>query len=103
MGTGYWPAGVDRSETIDAFLRAYGTVGYRLCFDGLLESGIEKIALYVKGEPGSEVPTHAALQLEDGRWTSKLGPFEDIRHSSDADVEGPIYGRVYCYLARPRR
>jgi hypothetical protein len=103
MGVGYWPANIDRAETTEVFLRAYGTLGYTLCFDGTLEPGIEKIALYAKGPEGSEVPTHAALQLETGEWTSKLGDFEDITHGTTAAVECPTYGRVICYLARPRR
>lgn len=89
--------------TTAAFLSAYGTLGFTLCFDGVLEDGVEKLALYGTGPKGSEVPTHAALQLENGEWTSKLGPFEDIRHTSASSVEGPVYGHVICYLARPRQ
>jgi hypothetical protein len=40
------------------------------------------------------IPTHAALQLESGDWTSKLGDFEDISHSTIEAVSGPVYGRV---------
>ena len=83
-------------------MQTYATLGYTLYFDGTLEPGIEKIALYGKGPHGSELPTHAALQLETGKWTSKLGVFEDIQHDTSADVHGPTYGRVICYLGRPR-
>jgi hypothetical protein len=103
MGIGYWPHDIDRAVTTEAFLRAYRTLGYGLCFDGTLEPGIEKIAIYGKGPLGSEVPTHAALQLETGEWTSKLGIFEDVAHTTPAAVECDIYGRVICYLARARR
>ena len=102
MGIGYWPPNVTRADTTEAFLSAYKALGYTLCFDGTLEAGIEKIALYGNGPAGQEIPTHAALQLEGGAWTSKLGDFEDIIHTTPADAEGPIYGRVICYLARPR-
>jgi len=103
MGVGYWPPNVARNTSTEAFLRAYGNLGFTLCFDGTLEPGIEKIAIYGKGPAGSEVPTHAALQLENGKWSSKLGDFEDISHATAADVAGPAYGHVICYLARPRR
>lgn len=103
MAIGYWPPNVVRAVTIDAFLRAYATLGYTLCFDGVLEPGIEKIAIYGKGQQGAELPTHAAVQLENGSWSSKLGDFEDVAHNAAADAEGPVYGRVICYLARPRR
>jgi hypothetical protein len=83
-------------------MAAYETLGYTLCFDGALQDGIEKIALYGKGAVGSEVPTHAALQLESGKWTSKLGPFEDVHHDTPDDAMGPVYGRVLCFMSRPR-
>jgi hypothetical protein len=102
MGKGYWPPDIPRQETLAAFLEAYGTLGFKLCFDGSLQAGKQKLAIYGRGQPGSEVPTHAALQLEDGQWTSKIGSFEDITHKTPAAVEGPVYGKVVCYLVRPR-
>ncbi len=99
---GYWPPGIKRSETKEAFVRAYRTLGFHHCDDGALEPGNEKIALFGKGPHGSERPTHAACQLESGEWTSKLGTFEDIVHSRVEDVAGPEYGRAVCYLSRPR-
>jgi len=103
MGKSYWPPGVTRAETIPAFLEAYQTLGFRLCTDGALETGIEKVAIYGRGQAGAEVPTHASLQLKSGQWTSKIGPFEDIHHETLNGVSGPIYGHVIRYLARPRR
>jgi hypothetical protein len=102
MGIGYWPQGINRVVTTESFLRAYGTLGFSLCFDGTLAAGIEKVAIYGKGPAGTEVPTHAALQLENGQWTSKIGPFEDISHETSALVNGPVYGAVICHLARRR-
>src|SRR5437868_199526 len=43
----YWPDGVAREETVEAFVAAYGTMGYERCRDGRLEAGFERIALYV--------------------------------------------------------
>ncbi len=37
--------------------------------NGLLEEGFEKLALYSQGM----MYTHAARQLPDGQWTSKIG------------------------------
>ena len=101
MGVGFWPSRIPRKVTVEAFLKAYGTRGYRLCFDGSLEAGIQKIALYGKDQGNGVVPTHAALQLESGEWTSKLGPFEDIKHATVQDVDGPVYGAVICFLSKP--
>lgn len=102
MGIGYWPHGISRKVTTEAFIGAFATKGFVLCFDGSLEPGIQKLALYGKGQSGSEEPTHAALQLDSGQWTSKLGPFEDINHTTVEAASGPVYGSVICYLRRPR-
>ena len=97
-----WPPIVQRAVTVDAFMQAYGTLGFALCFDGTLEAGSEKIVIFGKGPEGSEIPTHAAIQLESGQWSSKVGVFEDITHATADAVNGPVYGRVICYLARLR-
>ncbi|MGH7151714.1 MAG: DUF7689 domain-containing protein, partial [Planctomycetota bacterium] len=44
---------------------------------------------------------HLARQIEDGRWTSKLGEREDIVHALRG-VEGGSYGRVARILMRKR-
>lgn len=81
---------------------AYETLGYDLCYDERLEEGVEKIALYGIDNPdGTIEPTHAARQLSSGEWTSKLGPFEDISHTSLDDLNGPTYGHKICCMSRP--
>jgi|SRR5713101_4102382 len=98
----YWPDGVSREVTIPAFLAAFATLGFVECDNGKLDSSFEKIALYGNRVPwGTIEPTHAARQLPDGKWTSKLGVLEDITHNKDADVNGPIYGGVVHYMKRP--
>jgi hypothetical protein len=101
---GWWPAGVKRAETIEAFVEAYGTLGFRLCYDGSLQPGVEKVAIFGIRPSENElpIPTHAALQLESGEWSSKLGDFEDISHSPVDAVAGPLYGTVICFLERQR-
>jgi hypothetical protein len=98
--TGYWPPKVPREETIEAFIRAYGTLGYVECNDATLEPGYEKIAIYATHSMGVHSPTHAAKQLPDGRWTSKLGVCEDITHTAVDCLVGPRYGAPICYLKR---
>lgn len=85
-----------------AFMQAYETLGFRLCFGDALENGVEKVAIFGKERNGVIIPTHAALQLESGAWTSKLGDFEDIEHSILDAVNGPVYGRPVVYMKRPR-
>jgi hypothetical protein len=96
-GTDTWPAGVPREATVEAFILAFATLRYSPCESGGLETGYEKVALYAL----DGLPKHAARQLPDGRWTSKLGPGPVITHNTPRGVEGPVYGVVYCYLRRP--
>lgn len=101
-GVSYWPQGVPREETVDAFVAAYATKGFRECADGALESGVEKITLFARMERGMVIPTHATRQLASGDWSSKMGPLEDISHTTADAPRGPMYGLPVCYLARPR-
>jgi hypothetical protein len=93
-----WPQGVPRQETVEAFLATLAICSFTICDTADLESGFEKIAIYADAR-GS--PSHAARQLENGRWTSKLGVREDIEHDLHA-LEGTEYGKVVAIVRRVR-
>jgi hypothetical protein len=99
----YWPPRIDRQATLDVFIAAYATLGYEVCATGDFDRRYEKVALFADSHG---VPTHAARQLQNGHWTSKLGPSEDIEHEL-AGLEGVAYGAVVKFLRRrlraPRR
>ena len=91
----YWPPGAPREATMDAFIVAYGLSGYLARSDPNLEPGVGKVAVYaLNGRP-----THAARQLPDGWWASKLGSDIDVEHEFDA-LDGPVYGRPAVVLAK---
>ena len=72
-----------------------------MCQDAEVINGIEKIAIYADAFGDF---THAARQLRDGRWTSKLGDLDDIEHESLEEVAGAPdcdYGVVVRYMMRP--
>jgi hypothetical protein len=92
----YWPPDVPREETVEAFLAACAAMGFSPCATADVEPGLEKIALYAQGA----VPTHAARQLPDGWWTSKLGPSIDIEHAHLGAVAGGVYGEPVAFLCR---
>ena len=96
---GYWPESIPNDLTVASFVELFRGVGYEACEDGKLEEGYEKIVIYAHdGEP-----THAARQLPDGQWTSKLGVREDIVHSSPEELQGDdrsSYGRVVLFMVR---
>ncbi|MDY6803909.1 MAG: hypothetical protein SXA11_08890 [Cyanobacteriota bacterium] len=99
---GYWPDGVPRELTLKAFIRAYETIGYLPCDNSEVEPGFQKVAIYAKEDSIDDAgqPTHAARQLPNGRWTSKIGEFEDIEHELD-ELRGYFYGEVVQILKRP--
>lgn len=92
----FWPSQVPREETLDTFVRAYGLQGYTEQTNATLESGKQKVAIYTSTQGA---PTHAARQLSDGWWASKLGQNIDVEHELTA-IEGPEYGAVAVVLAR---
>ena len=94
----YWPPGVPVVASIGSFKEAYGTLGYETCQDGSLEAGFEKIVIYATQEG---IPKHAARQLPNGKWTSKLGKNVDIEHEDPDVVSGPKYGQPVLFMKRP--
>ncbi len=94
----FWPVRIPRVETIPAFVAVFMSLGYVACDGETPEPGQEKVALFADV---NNIPTHAARQLSNGRWTSKLGKAEDIEHELHA-LEGDIYGTVALVMKRPR-
>jgi hypothetical protein len=93
----YWPPGVPREVTVNAFVTAFNLLGYEVCGTFELEDNYLKVVLYAK----DGTPTHMARQLSDGRWASKLGPLQDIEHLNLNDVSGPTYGAPYIFFRKP--
>jgi len=92
----YWPPGLPFVNTVDNYVAAYETIGYARCPDAAYEDGFEKIVIYARN---GEVQ-HAAKQLSDHEWTSKLGDLEDIAHDSVDAVAGGLYGSAVAYVKR---
>jgi hypothetical protein len=86
----FWPTGILREVSLRAFILAFESRGYSICDNQDLEEGYEKIAIFTDA---SNNPTHAARQLNSGKWTSKLGGLEDIEHELDG-VSGELYGKI---------
>ena len=98
----YWPEDLPKELTLDSVVELFRQAGYEICSDGRLQAGYEKIAIYTN-DGG---PTHAARQLENGRWTSKLGNYHDIEHDSLEALNGDGYGEygsVAVFMVRPIR
>ena len=93
----FWPKDVTARPSLAAFSQVFARLGYEVCENASMENGWEKIAIYAM-EDGS--PTHAARQLPDGSWTSKLGRAEDISHVTLDSICGDRYGKVAILLRR---
>jgi hypothetical protein len=94
-GGNHWPID-DTGTTVDSFLKVFATIGFAHVADDSLEAGYEKVAKFAK----EGRVTHAARQLANGRWTSKLGSDVDIEHELHG-LEGEVYGSVVQLLKRP--
>lgn len=92
----FWPIPTLGLSVSDAFDRWFEVDGWEKCSDDNHEPGFEKIALYcIQGQP-----KHAARQLENGLWTSKLGPDIDLTHKLH-ELSGPAYGVPMHVYRRP--
>jgi hypothetical protein len=94
-GDAYWPTGLSRVESVDAFHALFRQLGFESTDDESSVTGVEKVALFANGGK----PTHATRQLPNGNWTRKLGSGEDIEHPLRA-LEGREYGRPAAIYQR---
>lgn len=103
----HWLKDIPLDFSVETITEIFSRHGYESCVDGSLEPSYEKIALYYN--LNDEEISHVARQLPDGRWTSKLGPDEDIEHDNVRALEGDVrrfplcYGIVIRFMRRPVR
>jgi hypothetical protein len=100
----YWPQGVPYDETVNGFIRAFETLGYKRSQSRGFEFGWQKVAIYAKNDG---TVTHMARQHFFGRgWLSKPGDLADILHlhlegiESDPSPMASGYGTVAQILER---
>jgi hypothetical protein len=90
----HWPVQV-RDDTIDCFVDAFATLGYKRCESRSFEFGYQKVAIYANT---LKIVRHMARQHIFGKgWISKIGDFEDITHPELSDIETDPSPLVYGY------
>ena len=94
-GVSWWPPEALNGSDISCLIDAFKKMGHEVCPTCDLEDGYRKVALYCDADGHW---THAARLLHTGYWTSKLGAWIDIQHGDPYSIEGPAYGRVYCFM-----
>ncbi|MDE0679745.1 MAG: hypothetical protein OXI11_05965 [Gammaproteobacteria bacterium] len=82
---------------IESLVEMFTGLEYEQCNDSNTEIGYEKVALY-ENEGEFE---HAALQMPNGRWRSKMGEGPVIEHPNPESLAGGVYGSPAIYMRRP--
>jgi hypothetical protein len=93
----YWPEGVRRDDTVEAWCELFALHGYVECDTDALEAGVEKIAVYASSDGDA---SHVARQLPSGEWTSKIGKLEDIQHRTLASLRCEEFATVVRIMKR---
>ena len=95
-GNYYWPPYATRDSRIESLKEVLAGLGYEPCDDSYLEDGYQKVALYeVQGEA-----KHAAVQMSNGRWRSKMGQGPVVEHRSPESLSGGMYGDATITMRR---
>jgi len=77
------------------FDQFYAAKNWKISKNCKPEKGVRKIALYCNAKG---YPSHAAKQIEDDWWESKLGQGHRVVHPGTGSLEGEQYGKVTrCY------
>jgi hypothetical protein len=100
----YCPQGVPFDDTVECFVQAFETLGYKRCVSAAFEFGHQKVAIYATT---TGIVRHMARQHFLGiGWLSKPGKLEDVLHPDLESIEGDPsptsfeYGMVAQILER---
>ena len=93
---GHWPPWANRNDRIESLKQVFLGLECEECRDSELEDGYQKVALFeVQGQA-----KHAALQMPNGRWRSKIGDGPLIEHDTPESLAGELYGNPTVFLRR---
>ena len=95
-GINYWPSWATLTTRMESLKELFVGLGYEEYDGNDAEGGYRSVALYeVQGDM-----KHAALQMPDGRWRSKMGQGPVIEHDTSESLSHGIYGRPTTYMRR---
>ena len=95
-GIDYWPPWVSLNNRMESLKEALAGLGYEPCDDGNVEDEYQKVALYGSQERFE----HAAVQMPNGRWRSKMGQGPVIEHRGPESLSGGPYGTPKIYMRK---
>jgi hypothetical protein len=93
----YWPDEAPWDDRIESLVVVFKLLGYEVCDSDAFDPDYDKVAIYGKGDTYE----HAARQLPNGKWTSKLGVYKDIEHETLFALTGAEYGSIVKVLRKP--
>ena len=89
-----WTA--SRTPDVASLVQVFVNMRFEQCDNQEPEDGYEKVSIFAKDGRW----THVTRQLENGRWTSKLGTLEDVEHAAAESLTGDFYGNIHCTMRR---
>lgn len=96
----HWPADAPDEVDVDSYIKLFERFGYQICNNPDLDDSFDKIAIYVDED---NCFSHIARQLSSGKWTSKLGDWEDIEHTLEGLMgHSPAYGQVVIVMKKKK-
>ena len=95
-GINYWPPWATRDNRMESLEEVFAGLGYEQCDDSDPEDGYQKVALY-EIQSGFQ---HAAAQMPNGRWRSKMGRGPVIEHRNPDSLSSGIYGNPTIFMRR---
>lgn len=81
---------------IETYINYFSSLGFTITEDVSYTNGIIKICLYAENNEFR----HVARQLPNGRWTSKMGDWEDIEHETPDVLIGNFYGSKLIFMEK---
>ena len=90
----YWIDSIERSGSINNLIKVFEYFGFERS-DSSVEEGYKKIVIY--GNRG--FASHAAIQLDDIWYQSKMGEYEICKHKLEA-IEGILYGYPKVWMKK---
>ena len=95
-GINYWPPWATGTNRIESLIEVFAGLGYEHCDHNDTEGGYQRVALYeVDGEM-----KHAAMQMSNLRWRSKMGQGPVIEHDSPESLSAGICGSPTAFMRR---
>ena len=83
---------------ICTYLKYFEERGYSIITDLNVNETTSKVAIYFDNNTGDF--KHVSRQLDNGRWTSKIGDWEDLSHSSIEVLLGKSYGNDFVLMQK---